>query len=137
LNEITGKLLAAPISVAALAVLNKISNETEFFAGCLGVFLAFLLYRVLLINQIKQITRLQSSYRFILDGFFVRKKTLPPIIKKELDRLEKDADEQKTSLRRAVHTYILVAYVPIAAIVSMFYLRFRDVAFDLFYGLLG
>lgn len=132
LNDITGKLLAAPFSVAALAVLNKSFNETEFLLGCLGVFLAFLLYRLHLTNQIRLITQLQSSYMFILSGFFVKQKTFPTVIQSELNKLNSDACKHKKALSLTVKIYLIVAYVPIAAIVGMLYLRFSESVFGFF-----
>lgn len=137
LNEVTGKLLAAPISVGALVVLYRSANGIEFWMGCLGVFIVFVLYRVLLLNQVEQINRLQSSYCFILNGFLGKKKTFPTVIQNELNKLENDAKDQAIALKRAVVTYTIVGYLPVGAIVLMTYWKYRESVHAFVFRLLG
>jgi hypothetical protein len=130
LNEIAGKLVAAPISAASLFALGKVSGGVEFLAGCVGVFSIFIIYRTLLRNQLRQVSRLQSSYKFILNGFLVKKATFPMFIRNELTKLEEEAEAQSKSIAWTSIVYTVISYMPVAAIVYLIYLKYDIFIFD-------
>src|SRR5450830_1913931 len=87
LGDIAGKLLALPISFAAVVLLRKSTTREEFWILFVGLFAVSIIFGGVLWNQWLQIKRLRSSFDFIFGQYdedaFPKKLRLPIATAKE------------------------------------------------------
>lgn len=84
LGDIAGKLLALPVSLAALLLLRKASTSEEFWIIFAGLWVVTIIFVGILWNQWLQVSRLKGSFEIIFgqyDGSAFPKKLRAPIAK--------------------------------------------------------
>jgi hypothetical protein len=105
LGDIAGKMLALPVSLAGLVLLNNSSSTFEGFILVLGLTVVSVILLAILHNQTLQTDRLLHSFNVVFDDFKDKIKTYPPklqgLLKITIDQVEK----QGCSLRR---TFLLM-----------------------------
>lgn len=126
LGDITGKLLALPVSLVAIALLRKAETNEQFWLGFAGLACVTIVFLGLLVNQWLQVVRLRGSFLVIFEQYDATK--FPPKLSRPILAARRNAGIQYQVLRISFVVFLILAILPIAG--AMFMAIDRD-AMDL------
>jgi hypothetical protein len=110
LGDIAGKLLALPVSFAAVVLLRKATTREEFWILFVGLFAVSIIFGGVLWNQWLQIKRLRGSFDFIFGQYdedaFPKKLRLP------IATAKKNIGRQYSVLRATFIAFSVLASLP-------------------------
>lgn len=116
LGDISGKLLALPVSVAGVVVLHKLSLGVEFYAGIVGVLLVSLILIMILWNQWLQIGRLKHSFEVVFGQFRAKIGSYPKPLRVTLQKAISHVDRQSGFLSFTFWFFMVLALVPLLCV---------------------
>lgn len=125
LGDIAGKLLAVPISIAALIPLAEAKTQVTFWIGFLGLCSVSLVYFFILANQTLQIDRLKSSFSLIFDPFFERVNTYPSVLKKVVIARQAEVSKQSIFLERTLLLFKVLSVAPASGAIALAAFRYE------------
>lgn len=111
-NDITGKLLSIPISIAAVVVLSKSDSCLENIALVASLLLAGFLISETVFNQQKQLNRVKDAKDIIFKGFEGKQQNYPEDLKLHLEAIVNDFDDSQTYLGRLLCGFRIFAWAP-------------------------
>jgi hypothetical protein len=95
LGDVAGKMLALPVSLAAIGALDSLSQDSTFLLGCAGLFLVTTVLWFVLKNIRYQMDRLQSGLEFVFSPLFEKSNTYPK-------KLQYALKQRKVALKRQI-----------------------------------
>jgi hypothetical protein len=105
-GDIAGKLLALPVSLAAVALLDDAKNDSSFIFASAGLVVVSLVLIFVLCNMGLQALRLRAGVDFVFAPLFDKSSTYPEKLRAELNK-------RKTALRKQIWvtgaTFVLFA----------------------------
>lgn len=116
LSDISGKLIALPISLVALIALEKAESNFAFWCGFLGLSIVTLVYLLMLKNQKLQVHRLEKSFNLIFSEFFNKIETYPLILRSVLTEVKRDFEVQLKCLRTTFKVFYVISSVPLLGV---------------------
>lgn len=125
LGDIAGKLLAVPISIAALIPLAEAKTQMIFWIGFLGICSVSIVYFFILANQTLQIDRLKSSFSLVFDPFFDRVNTYPSVLKKVVIARQTEVNRQRIFLERTLLLFKTLSVVPACGAIALAIFRYE------------
>lgn len=114
LNDISGKLIALPISLVALIALENAASNFSFLCGFVGLSIVSLVYILLLVNQELQVDRLKSSFDLVFSPFFIKIETYPTVLRLVLKERRSGFEVQLKRLRMTFKVFYVISFVPLA-----------------------
>ncbi|MFL9948934.1 hypothetical protein PQR68_23360 [Paraburkholderia agricolaris] len=94
-GDVAGKMLALPVSLAAIGALDSTSQDSTFILGCAGLLLVTIVLRYVLKNIRYQVDRLQSGLEFVFSPLFEKTKTYPA-------KLQNVLKQRKVALKKQI-----------------------------------
>ena len=126
LGDIAGKMLALPISLAGLVVLEKTTSRFEGFILVLGLAAVSVVLLAILHNQMLQTERLLHSFNVIFDDFKDKIKTYPPKLQGLLRITIDQVDKQGLTLTRTFRLLKGLSLLPIVGALLLAAIKYRD-----------
>jgi hypothetical protein len=111
LGDISGKLLALPVSLAAVVLLRKAANDEEFAIGFIGLACVSVIFLGILTNQWLQVRRLRGSFDVIFSQYDVSK--FPLKLSKPIKDARRNANIQYYTLIATFVFFGLLALLPL------------------------
>lgn len=112
LGDIAGKMLALPVSFAALIPLHTAQSRLEASVILLGLFVVTIILLLVLHNQRLQSERLLHSFHVIFDEFKAKMRTYPSKLQSLLQVTINQVDQQGKILRRTFQILQWLAWLP-------------------------
>ncbi|MES2027216.1 MAG: hypothetical protein V4448_16830 [Pseudomonadota bacterium] len=112
LGDIAGKLLALPVSLAALVVLVEVKTDYAFWLGCISLFVITSIFWLVLDNQKIQVDRLADSFELSFSPFFSKLNTYPAALRKLIETRQTGFASQLEKLKFTFNFFRLLAIVP-------------------------
>lgn len=134
LSDISGKMLAVPISFASLVLLDKSETFVEAFSIITGVLLVTIVFYGVLLNQWRNIARLNSGLDLAFFQYKKRKDTYPKQIKGLIDNALTDIESQKLFLRRTMIAFLVVAALPLLSVVTLMWMKWSGAILRFLFG---
>lgn len=106
LNDITGKILALPISIAGIILLLDTPLSLKFYVYLIGICTASIILLGIIANQWLQVKRLGNSFDLIFSQYSPDKKRLPASLRRPIEIANKSMKTQKTVL---IFTFLIFA----------------------------
>ncbi|WP_254996746.1 hypothetical protein [Pseudomonas sp. S12(2018)] len=113
LGDISGKLLALPVSIAGVVALNKFKLGLEFYSGVLGVFLVSAILLMVVWNQWLQVDRLKHSFDIVFGQFKGKIGSYPKPLREALQKSIGQVSSQVAFLDFTFGFFMLLATTPI------------------------
>jgi hypothetical protein len=117
LGDIAGKLLALPVSLAGLILLNKSDNLLELWVLAVGLLIVSYILLSTINNQKLQVRRLKHSFDMVFEGFESRKHTYPKKIQTLLAETVIQLNGQVESLRDTFHLLSRLSWIPVCGVI--------------------
>jgi hypothetical protein len=117
LGDITGKLLALPVSLAAVVLLRKATADDEFWIGFAGLVCVTFIFLALLINQWLQVIRLRGSFQIVFGQYDVAK--FPSKLSEPISAARSNALKQYKVLMITFGTLGTISMAPLVGAVYM------------------
>ncbi|WP_157685262.1 hypothetical protein [Robbsia andropogonis] len=105
-GDIASKLLALPVSLGAVALLDEAKNDSSFIFASVGLFLVSVVLVFVLFNTWMQVDRLRSGVDFVFAPLFDKSATYPEKLRSELAKRKKALRKQ---IRITGFTFLLFA----------------------------
>lgn len=132
LGDIAGKLLALPVSLVALVVLQKTDSIFESFVLFLSLILVTVVLLSVLYNQKLQVDRLMHSFDVVFDEFKVKVDTYPKKLQKLLKLTIKQVDKQGEVLKKTFVLLQVASCVPACLGLIVVVYKYGGGVFELF-----
>ncbi|MEX5606854.1 hypothetical protein ABFV58_02365 [Pseudomonas protegens] len=111
-SDIAGKMLALPISLIALITLHKATSTVEIVVTSLGLMMASIILIGILLNQLLNIQRLNSSLSISFENLTRSMKTYPRNLQKLINNAKQNIDHQKFVVRTTIVVFAILSFVP-------------------------
>lgn len=119
LGDVAGKVLALPVSLVGLVVLNKSSSYFDMVVYAVGLMVVTLVMRTVLYNQKLQVLRLEHSFASVFSGFKEKKETYPSKIREVISKTDEQISVQVSSLKKTFWLLNLVALMPLVGVLAV------------------
>ena len=116
LGDVAGKVLALPVSLVGLVVLNKADSYLDVVVYAVGLMVVTLVMRAVLYNHRLQVLRLEHSFVSVFSGFKEKKETYPSKIREVISKTDEQICAQVSSLKRTFCLLNLVALMPLVGV---------------------
>lgn len=126
LGDIAGKMLALPISLAGLVVLNNTNSPFEGFILVLGLTLVSVVLFAILHNQTLQTERLLHSFNVVFDDFKDKIKTYPPKLQGLLKITIGQVERQGRTLTNTFRLLKVLSLLPVAGALLLALIKYWD-----------
>ncbi|AZE21278.1 hypothetical protein [Pseudomonas chlororaphis] len=126
LGDIAGKMLALPISLAGLVVLNNTSSPFEGFILVLGLAVVSVVLFAILHNQTLQTDRLLHSFNVVFDDFKDKIKTYPPKLQGLLRITIGQVERQGRTLSNTFRLLKVLSLLPITGAMLLALVKYWD-----------
>lgn len=126
LGDIAGKMLALPISLAGLVVLNNTSSPFEGFILVLGLAVVSMVLFAILHNQTLQTDRLLHSFNVVFDDFKDKIKTYPPKLQGLLRITIGQVERQGRTLNNTFRLLKVLSLLPITGAMLLALVKYWD-----------
>ncbi|MGE6776315.1 hypothetical protein ACQKFL_01565 [Vreelandella titanicae] len=134
LSEIAGKLLALPLSLAALPILSKTEERFDFIAISLGLLIVTVVILCMVVNQWFVASRLKSSFDTMFEQFKIKLDGYPRSLRDLLNKTLNVVHRQGKLLNKIFFIFSLISLVPM---LGVFYLSETKYSlFSVLYGML-
>jgi hypothetical protein len=117
LGDIAGKLLALPITLAGVILLRNSANNFDFVVLAAGLAIVSLVFVGILVNQWLQVERLKESFNLIFSQYTEKVGTYPMKLQAPVRKAQAAALRQQHVLQITFALFIILALVPIFAVV--------------------
>ncbi|MDU8359276.1 hypothetical protein [Pseudomonas syringae group sp. J309-1] len=111
-SDIAGKMLALPISLIAIITLSKAQSPIEIFVTTTGLTITSIVLIGLLINQLLNIQRLDSSLAISFENLTKSIKTYPKNLQLLINKTKKNIEKQKLVVSWTIRIFILLSLSP-------------------------
>lgn len=126
LGDIAGKMLALPISLAGLVVLNNTNSPFEGFILVLGLAVVSVVLFAILHNQTLQTERLLHSFNVVFDDFKDKIKTYPQKLQGLLIITIGQVERQGRTLTNTFHLLKVLSLLPVAGALLLALIKYWD-----------
>ncbi|QNI03595.1 hypothetical protein HXW73_12045 [Halomonas sp. SH5A2] len=113
LSEIAGKLLALPVSLAALPFLSKSQEKFDFLIISIGLTIVTVVILCMVLNQWFVASRLKSSFDLVFEQFSFKLSGYPKSIRGLLDKTLKVVYRQGILLNVIFFIFLVLSFVPV------------------------
>lgn len=135
LNELTGKLLSIPISVAAIIAIPKSESFIERLLLVIGFFIASLVIFKTIGNQKRQFSRIINAKNLVLGAIEGRKNSYPQELIDALVSFVEDLQKDEKSLRSALNFFSIISWLPFAISVCVLGYVYRNILAHFYHAL--
>ncbi|MCO8164823.1 hypothetical protein NJC38_22040 [Pseudomonas sp. 21LCFQ010] len=119
LADISGKLLALPLSLAALVALKKAEGFLESVVVLGGILIVSVILWFVIHNQRLQVSRLLNSFNVVFEEFQSKISTYPEKLKKLLELTVSQVDKQGKLLDKIFFVLQFLTFLPVVVAVGM------------------
>lgn len=112
IGDITGKLLAIPVSVGALLAIDKVDNIFEQVIFNIGLFISSLLIVGVVDNQQRQFGRISHAKDVVLGSFEGKKEQYPEDLVDAVDNMVTNLNKNEVNLKATLYFFRCLAWVP-------------------------
>jgi hypothetical protein len=126
LGDIAGKMLALPISLAGLVVLNNTNSPFEGFILVLGLTVVSVVLFAILHNQTLQTERLLHSFNVVFDDFKDKIRTYPPKLQSLLKITIGQVERQGRTLTDTFRLLKVLSLLPFAGALLLALIKYWD-----------
>ena len=128
LNDISGKLLSIPVSVAAIIAIPKASNLCEHLLLLLGIIVAsYIIWRTI-DNQKRQFNRIEHAKELVLCAIEGKKESYPQELATAVDNLTTDLRNDAKALRDNLAFFSVLSWLPLfIATIFLSYIYWADI----------
>lgn len=119
LGDIAGKLLALPVSLAALPYLSKSEDGFQFFIISLGLFMVSVIIFCMIINQWIVISRLRASFDVVFEQLREKISGYPKGLRKVLTKTLSNIDRQSRLLRFTLIIFVVISLTPFIGVLYL------------------
>lgn len=131
LGDLAGKLLALPVSLGGLVLLNKAESKTEIYATASGIVMASIIFCTLLANQWLNIQRINNAFNITFGEFKKKLDTYPRKIQDLLRNTDKEITKQRRFLKFTIGLFFFLAMTPSIGVFILAYSRWPDKIIEL------
>lgn len=126
LGDVGTKILAVPVSVAALVVLQESKNDVSFWFGWLGICIASIVLSKTVNHYSDQLKNLMKSFEFNLEVASLSRKAFGSVVRKELKRIDDFIVYQNNKISKTINLYRIVVWVPVLFSMGFIINRYYD-----------
>lgn len=126
INDITGKLLSIPVSIAAIVVLFKSDSCLEGIILVASLLAAGFFISETVFNQQKQLSRVKDAKNIIFKGFEGKQQNYPEDLKTHLNAIIVDFESSQTYLARLLCGFRIFAWLPAIVGCMLFVWRYYN-----------
>ncbi|WP_299230981.1 hypothetical protein [uncultured Halomonas sp.] len=119
LGDIAGKLLALPVSLAALPYLSKSEDKFQFSVISLGLFMVSTIILCMVVNQWIIVSRLRASFDVVFEQLKEKLLGYPKSLRLVLSKTLKNVDRQSNLLFVTFVLFIVISFVPIGGVIYL------------------
>ncbi|AME23709.1 hypothetical protein [Burkholderia sp. PAMC 26561] len=123
-GDIAGKLLALPVSLLAVALLDEAKTDSGFVFACAGLGVVSLVLVFVLWNLWLQAARLRSGFEFVFAPVFDKSSTYPAALRDVLDKRKLELRKQMRLTTVTFFVFFMVALGPALGAVWKLWMRF-------------
>lgn len=123
LGDIAGKLLALPVSLAAIAAIGKLDLGFELYSGVVGMFLVSAIMFMVLWNQWLQVERLRHSFDVVFGQYRSKIDSYPRSLRDALRKTILQVDRQAVFLKFTFCLFMIFSAIPF--LISLMILDFK------------
>lgn len=121
-NDISGKLLGAPISLVAVVALVKVESGIERTLVFIGVLVAAWILSSLIDNQFEQFSRMKNARSILFSSHESLKVQYPAELRNALESAVAALDKSEDKLSELMWTYKILCWFPvIASVLALLY----------------
>lgn len=113
-GDVAGKMLALPVSLAAIAAVSADAKASLFFPGCAGLVLVTIVIVFVLRNIRAQVTRLQSGLEFVFAPLFEKTKSYPQKLQGVLKQRQAALTSQVRLTSTTFNVFVVLSFAPTA-----------------------
>ncbi|TWD52543.1 hypothetical protein [Pseudomonas sp. SJZ131] len=111
-GDIAGKMLALPVSLIALITLYKATSAVEIFVTSLGLMMSSIILIGILLNQLLNIQRLNSSLSISFENLTKSIATYPKNLRRLILSAQQNIDRQKFVVTSTIIVFAVLALAP-------------------------
>lgn len=123
LSDMAGKLLALPVSLAGVVLLNKATDTIEIASISAGILMVALIFWGVLWNQWLNIRRLNGSLDVTFEVFDKKLESYPVNLQKLLRKTRGEINAQRGFLIFTLWFFFLLAFLPTLGALVILYLK--------------
>lgn len=120
LNDILGKLLGIPVSLAAVFAIEKNDGLLKQLFVVFGVLIACLILSRVVGNQFRQFKRVDNAKDILIGAIEGKKESYPEDLKKEVDGLSLALKENSEFLRNTLYFFRTLCWLPLFVVFVYF-----------------
>lgn len=113
IGDITGKLLAIPVSLAALVAIGRADNVFEQIIICVGLLVSSLLIVGVVDNQQRQLGRISHAKSVVMNSFMGKKTSYPEDLKTAIDSMNSNLASNESNLKWTLRFFRAMAWLPV------------------------
>lgn len=125
-SDITGKLLALPISLVGLIALEKANSTSESIIIILGLIIVSIVAIGAIYNQKLSIRRITNGSNIIFDQFDKRALSHRKEIRKLFESAKIEIHKQQSFLNRMLFIFSIISLTPIIGAITISYIKWKD-----------
>lgn len=111
-SDLAGKLLALPVSLVALLTLNKATSKLEIAVTVSGLFITSFILFGILVNQILNVQRFNSSLEASFDNLSKTLATYPKNLQKLILKSKSNIEKQKKVVATTLVLFLALSFAP-------------------------
>lgn len=124
LSDVSGKLLALPVSLAGLVLLRKAEDNFEFIMGASGIVIISGIFLAVLINQLLQVRRLRESFEFVFGQYDDKLNAFPQKFRSTIVNAKNSIDKQSEVLNFTFWLFGFFAFAPLIGLIFLLISRY-------------
>lgn len=127
ISDMTGKLLAIPLSFAGVAAFSSEAVFTfRYWILYIGILILCAVMLLVLYNQIGVRKRIQNSFFIIFDQFKNKLENYPDNIKRPLEAARDGVDRQADVLKKTIYAFMFFSVMPFAVATANLFFALSD-----------
>lgn len=131
LNDISGKALGIPLSLASLVLIAKTDSTFERLVLVSAALLASWLLAQLMYNQLLQLARIKDARALLFDEIKVRAADYPEDLSSRILDTSKNLEANEKKVGRLLHSLRIISWLPaLAATALLWHLNAEDVHYS-------
>lgn len=129
-GDIAGKLLALPVSLAALLIVDKTENPLEVWITSIGIFMVTLTFLGILYNQWLNVSRLYNSFSQVFSQMSNRLENYPKNLRSLVKNAKKEVDSQYRFVICTLIFFSALSAVPTIGMIILVWIKWGNGIFE-------